>query len=1083
MFRSAIATLLLVSIAFVAPVSAQPTADGAAAYRELERSMQAEREAMRHFESARAALDAAQAPAEGEAAGQVGRAEALVAQLAANAAAIEAAFVQLAEASKPRRDVLLELDVLEAWYENLLPAAAYLTERSFAGAAHELEALAAAGLLEQGDWRFPTLASVRNRLAELHGLLGSDAAAREQRRAGIRAGLDRLADERSAIVSALGAPVALPAASDDPWMEAALTFEEASRELGEAREAVRAALDRVAAANAQLGPPILREVAARSAGALLYQAKWTLPDGGSPDELARQVKRKTLREARDTIGLSLDEVRILRRAGNGVRLEIAEIFALRGKHYYEWSQRLRDDLMWQAWVNAGFDLGLTAAEIVLTGGVATLARKSEELALETAAARIAAAKEVKIAIAGEAEELLAGQAFPYAASIEKSLVEHLVRENEGIEQGLRRASTLGVDLLRNQMAGRVDELVGKGIDRELAAVWAREEFQPAISRLLDVPHYARLTEAGAAPNPAVATARDWMPGVATPDREALIRALEDKYLPKVPVAVGTLGAFMAGVVDDPGAAVVAPSDTASGVVLGDAIETGLSLLISNYKATPALAGAEALGKWASFKNAAFGTVSVKQSWRTIKAQRVSLGIGVASTLLKTWVAHQTDVVVERDAAIMAELWTELVVRNAIYQREMQEDRALAAIETQLERARAAVSAALAELDSAPPVLAAAPLEPTSLWLPVEFDLTFSVGLTAPPRVSVAGKAATVVRTYEDNMQYWKAVLPLGDVVPGLQVLSVELDGAATPYGSLDADPATPAVKRPGLRDWFGFETGADTTHRFETAVTRYEPVPPVFPVTAPEGNWVATYHDYPPGGTTAGHHTIHVAWNTTCTEDWKVGCIWRTVRADPPALNSGAFYNFSAGEEIVRNGNQVDFRWGYGHLGYWGSTGSLTIGQDRMAGQWKTRDSDGFGGTAEWVRETARLTHVVVTAGEIVSSTAAGQPAPVELSYSAQGWGAGNDMPGNRPEVAVTLLGEQMWGHHMLEFRDVPGLQIRDVYAVWPEGQERTAATMEGITFNLMVWPGLSPGLKTLWFNGQPVELDVRIKNYPGEKG
>ncbi len=89
-------------------------------------------------------------------------------------------------------------------------------------------------------------------------------------------------------------------------------------------------------------------------------------------------------------------------------------------------------------------------------------------------------------------------------------------------------------------------------------------------------------------------------------------------------------------------------------------------------------------------------------------------------------------------------------------------------------------------------------------------------------------------------------------------------------------------------------------------------------------------------------------------------------------------------------------------------------------------------------------------------------------------------MPGNRPEFLVRLLGERMWGAHMLEFRDVPGLQIRHISPVWAEGAEQGAETMLGIEFGVMVWPGLSPGQKTLWFDGEPVVLDLHIAGYPG---
>jgi hypothetical protein len=39
---------------------------------------------------------------------------------------------------------------------------------------------------------------------------------------------------------------------------------------------------------------------------------------------------------------------------------------------------------------------------------------------------------------------------------------------------------------------------------------------------------------------------------------------------------------------------------------------------------------------------------------------------------------------------------------------------------------------------------------------------------------------------------------------------------------------------------------------------------------------------------------------------------------------------------------------------------------------------------------------------------------------------------------------------------------------------------MRGISFEIMIWPGVTPGVKTLWFNGQPIQFDITIADYPG---
>ena len=167
-----------------------------------------------------------------------------------------------------------------------------------------------------------------------------------------------------------------------------------------------------------------------------------------------------------------------------------------------------------------------------------------------------------------------------------------------------------------------------------------------------------------------------------------------------------------------------------------------------------------------------------------------------------------------------------------------------------------------------------------------------------------------------------------------------------------------------------------------------------------------------------------------------------------------------------------------GYLGHWGSTEEIAPGGgDRLSGTWTSKDGTADNhpnGTTTWQRVVARPL-LMVLSGNAESSSAISEVGQVALSYHPFDWGPENDTPGSRPSFVIRLMGEDMWGHHIAEFRDTAGLQVRELLPVWA-GDLREPWAMRGVEFKVIVWPGATAGRKTLWFDGQPIEFDLVIE-------
>lgn len=472
-----------------APVAAQPSSDAQqAAYR---RALEAERAAAAAYRSAKERLASIQREAAKAGGRELQAARAQSAELNRIDRQIMARIEQDSGGARAVHRLALELDVLERWYSIFEPVVAYTDARSFGAAEQELNRLAAEATVQPGTRRFTSFAQLRSAIVQVRRQLGDErrrltAAHEDQRRA-----LQPLKARRDALLQTM-ARGSEASDSYSAWVSAAIASARAGSALLDAQDQVIAAY---LALNEVASPPMLLSVAAAAGGRHFYLGEWT---GGQQRSAAEMADLRRLRA--QLIELT-DDVAAARRNSNAERLELANDLAFDGRQFSLWSDRLAADYKLQAWANLGFDLGLTIVELVFTGGVATGARKAEELAAQAAsragtfnalARGLAATPTVSEAgrpLARQAEEL-----FPSASGLPRSLLAHLSEEGDSFAQKLARAQAIGIQIVQNAEEGRFQEFVRAGMAPAQARLRARQVTERYIAQMNTAESLRRASE-------------------------------------------------------------------------------------------------------------------------------------------------------------------------------------------------------------------------------------------------------------------------------------------------------------------------------------------------------------------------------------------------------------------------------------------------------------------------------------------------------------------------------------------------------------------------------------------------------------
>lgn len=714
-----------------------------------------------------------------------------IAELAAIEAQIDIAFDRLVHAGKRSPILGTELAVLEEWYGNLQGAAGHLTDRSFIGLEAELEGMGKAGLVRPGTRRFSRLSEVRAAIQNVQREIERQIRDGDSIRAQARADIARLAAQHDALLARVATENPGPALGASDWAARATQAGRDAVALLDAQQAVLAAYQRLADEAHRQRPPALIGVAASGDGGQFYNASWTTGDGNTPDEHARQAERSQILETRQRLGDALGSNRALRQELATGRYEIGERMAVRSRLLEQSAARYGNLQVQAVVVGVAADIGLSAAEILLTGGTATLARQTAKLAAEAAERATARAT---------ASTLIEG-----ATSAEKAVLRAVARSGDAPSDVARRAALLAEESLREKAPALLDRLVAEGMPVERAAMQVETIIAGTVARLRDLERISRLGNRGVAETISAAHALDALgsrlPGTAgLPSAEVLREMIKDESITK---GVGNLRDLYKRYLSEDRnlppefQSALAEASTAGDTAMAELIETAFAVGVNTWQAS-APEGLTRMGKF----TAKFGQGMTRNA--------ASLGLGVVTSAIEVAVAANYDRLINQEGKHFATLLGELEYLNDIYLGELAKDEKLAAIAAQMAGDLAAADRRLAQIDAAlrqqPTVSRAGRAEGL-----IRIELAFSSPLAAAPTVRVGSQALAVQAIGTDGRR-WAGSVSGKTLGAGTHRLEVAIDRTASPHGALDTNLATAPLRAFGPQRWTGFEPGVDQAH-------------------------------------------------------------------------------------------------------------------------------------------------------------------------------------------------------------------------------------------------------------------------------
>lgn len=683
--------------------------------------------------------------------------------------------------------LLLEQAVLERWYADLQPAVAHLTERSFRGAELELAALAQNGAIEPGTRRIASYRELGSRIGALGTRIASQREQAARDAAALRAQFAPIKQRRDRLLLEMARPDPSVDTAAQGWFDSTMEFERRSAEVYAARGAIDQAMRAVLEASAQLGPPILADVRASVDGVTIYTGDWRRSDGSDPDEVARAALRKTLQDQRQQIETEIGDLSIVQRQNSDLRTQMAERMHRRSGELQRSADRYADKRMVQVYSAIALDVGLTLAEVMITGGTATLARKSVE-ASEAIAARAAARKSTQW-------------------SLQQAIIKGATEAEQPLSDVLRATARNGSDAVEKEIGEMARGLMSKGVPYETAFAQSRRLYEGALASLNKTGREYELANSvlfrlrsGEVPN--------------APLHE-LLRELSTETAKGIPAKAG--GEFLprAVVTQAPPTGGAETVNQMGSTAVGEAVEFGLARAVDTALAP---AASEALGKAARLRSKLVNGLT---------ANKLQIGVGVAFSVVETVFAGVQDARVNAEALQFGKLMAELDLMYNLYQAQLAADRDLDAVVAGLYGDLARVSGQLRLLDGNRRLTVAPTPKQVSRDARLTLGLGFSAPLASAPAVSVGGFPVAMQRS-DGGGQRWSGSIPVASFgKTGVQPVKVAAPAAATSYGALDSNPATPAIRLTSRSGWKGFEPGPDTRHLVPLMIAREEQPPAV----------------------------------------------------------------------------------------------------------------------------------------------------------------------------------------------------------------------------------------------------------------
>lgn len=269
-----------------------------------------------------------------------------------------------------------------------------------------------------------------------------------------------------------------------------------------------------------------------------------------------------------------------------------------------------------------------------------------------------------------------------------------------------------------------------------------------------------------------------------------------------------------------------------------------------------------------------------------------------------------------------------------------------------------------------------------------------------------------------------------------------------------------------------------------------------------EGNWSVEWDNSPDNEEKLGLFMLSKGWEYGCPG--KESCYLHFFhvpgvhwKLDGTALSREAgsqkWERDATEPKLGRNGFNI--KHDYYVLGYGGAVESVRgeMDQTELHGEWHYGDN---GGKSVWRRVVPVVesyTFGVKTDDEwqYFKGLPGGEVPRVEVPWNESRWGRGNDMRGNRPRFTVWIKGKNFWGLQYPWIDSRTGLEISNPWHICADGdgfrygywypciEKNGADGAVGLGFELIIWPGVTPGPKTLYINGVAIPFDLVINDYP----
>lgn len=210
-------------------------------------------------------------------------------------------------------------------------------------------------------------------------------------------------------------------------------------------------------------------------------------------------------------------------------------------------------------------------------------------------------------------------------------------------------------------------------------------------------------------------------------------------------------------------------------------------------------------------------------------------------------------------------------------------------------------------------------------------------------------------------------------------------------------------------------------------------------------------------------------------------------RADNPKGKWDAYYTGSGNiyerSYNIKGSNSMDFKHSYGLIGHWGANSSIKFGGDKGSGRWVYGDESG---SEQWQR--LRPTIEKIGFGRTLMGSEMHKkkddPDTVVVNYGTKGHVTGtykkwywnpDVMPGNRPIFYISLYGENLWGHHITDFKNSPGFKSYGCRGIYKKNSGKFMDHI-GVKCNIGVMTGITNGNKKFRFDNLEIPFVFDIK-------